>query len=760
MGLSDDAAVPDPTIASREQAQRLKVFVSYARVDSTFADRLVAALEAAGLDVLIDRRDLPLLEEWQRELLGFIRQADAVVFVISPASLQSKWCEWEVSQVTELRKRLAPILAQPVVGLRLPEAVEKINFIDFTDADRFDDGARKLASALQLDLPWIKEHTRLADRSRLWLERDRANALLLRGIELEQAERWLLSAPRAAPTSSAQMPTAGHRVFIQESRQAEQARAQDERMQLEKTRRFQRRAGFALGGVAVLLVAAAIATLWQVRETNRKESILLAGRAAQWSDKGHCDQAMRFALLALPPERALPLLWTWTAEAEAQLMRAAWGCPLLSRIALPQGGISSAALAPDGRTLLITGKDGIARLVDEATGQEIGRFAGHATGIEWGAFSPDGGRAVTAGWDGVAIVWEVATKREIARLTGHSQTIFTAVFAPDGETIVTASDDGLAMVWDAKSGELLARLAGHAGGATSASYSPDGSLIVTGGKDNVARIWDAASHRELRVLKGHTNWVTFVAFDPNGHRIVTAGHDNTARVWNAQNADEILVLKGHTDVLHAAAFSPDGRTIATGSADTSIRLWDAQAGARTGQIDGHTGAIWTVVFGAGGARLISASEDRTLRTASVSDIRTPHVLLDGDTGVTHAQFSGNGTEMVGPTSDGVVRAWDASSGVEKRASDGPLNVPAISPDGALAAVLDRRAGRSVVELVDWSTGRRISLLQLDGGDVSAVRFDHGGGRIVVVNADGTLRVFDVATGRPVSPSCGMIRRGV
>src|SRR5262249_17489848 len=98
--------------SQREGAvRRLKVFVSYARRDIDFADRVADALAHNGLDVLIDRRDLPLLERWQEELRRLIRTSDVTVAVLTPSFLQSRWCEWEVEQVTLLRKRLAPVVA-------------------------------------------------------------------------------------------------------------------------------------------------------------------------------------------------------------------------------------------------------------------------------------------------------------------------------------------------------------------------------------------------------------------------------------------------------------------------------------------------------------------------------------------------------------------------------------------------------------------------------------------------------------------------
>src|SRR5271165_572018 len=112
-------------------AKRLRVFISYSRKDLTFAERIVEALEARGLAPKIDLRDLPKLEDWRRELLGFIREADAVVFIVSKNSISSPVCGWEVQQVAYLNKRLAPIVLERVPDDHIPEAVAKINYLFF-----------------------------------------------------------------------------------------------------------------------------------------------------------------------------------------------------------------------------------------------------------------------------------------------------------------------------------------------------------------------------------------------------------------------------------------------------------------------------------------------------------------------------------------------------------------------------------------------------------------------------------------------------
>jgi hypothetical protein len=75
---------------------KTRVFISYARADMAFADRLSAALEASGYEVLIDCRNLPTLEDWRRELLVLIRKADTVIFIVSQHSIASAVCQWEV----------------------------------------------------------------------------------------------------------------------------------------------------------------------------------------------------------------------------------------------------------------------------------------------------------------------------------------------------------------------------------------------------------------------------------------------------------------------------------------------------------------------------------------------------------------------------------------------------------------------------------------------------------------------------------------
>ena len=120
--LAHDASGPassEPAGIALQQANRpsssdggkLRVFISYSRDDLKFADQLEAALNLWGFECLIDRHDISGGEDWKRRLGNLIREADTVVFVLSPSSARSPTCDWEVEEAARLNKRILPLTA-------------------------------------------------------------------------------------------------------------------------------------------------------------------------------------------------------------------------------------------------------------------------------------------------------------------------------------------------------------------------------------------------------------------------------------------------------------------------------------------------------------------------------------------------------------------------------------------------------------------------------------------------------------------------
>lgn len=186
-------------LEAQDSDNSLIVFVSYSRQDSVAADSLVLALENKGFTVTIDRRDLPFGEEWQAELQDFIVNSDAVVWMVSPASIASRWVNWELGEVQRAGKRLVPIVVKDIDRANLPETLGKIHLMPV--AGTFDEAAHLsiLAETLETDWTWLKESTRLGIAARAWANSGNGKDRLLRGKALRAAEDWAALRPNSAP---------------------------------------------------------------------------------------------------------------------------------------------------------------------------------------------------------------------------------------------------------------------------------------------------------------------------------------------------------------------------------------------------------------------------------------------------------------------------------------------------------------------------------------------------------------------------------
>src|SRR5262247_774169 len=132
---------------------KLGVFISYSRNDLKFADQLDLALGLTGYATTIDRHGISGGEDWKRRLGDLIRDADTVVFVLSPTSATSDICRWEVEEAVRLGKRILPVLCRPLDGASPPPQLLNLNYIYFYDEPKspgsgFGTGMVRLVNAL------------------------------------------------------------------------------------------------------------------------------------------------------------------------------------------------------------------------------------------------------------------------------------------------------------------------------------------------------------------------------------------------------------------------------------------------------------------------------------------------------------------------------------------------------------------------------------------------------------------------------------
>ena len=192
-----------------QQGGKLNVFISYSRKDLAFADQLRAALMAYGFGVTIDREDILGGDAWRRRLSALIRDADTVVFVLSPSSARAPMCAWEVAEFVNLGKRIIPIVCCPIEDIAPPPELAELNYIYFYSEPKFPGsgfgtGLVKLTTTLDTNPDWLREHTRYLRLAKEWEEVGKpSDRRLLSAPDIALAKAWAANRPAKAPELTA-----------------------------------------------------------------------------------------------------------------------------------------------------------------------------------------------------------------------------------------------------------------------------------------------------------------------------------------------------------------------------------------------------------------------------------------------------------------------------------------------------------------------------------------------------------------------------
>ena len=132
------------------------VFLSYSEKDRVLMDRLRQALMREGLTTWINRTDIQVGGDFETSINKGIEEASRMVYLISPDSLASKYCQQELDYARQLNKQIIPLLMRPVDLDLVSDDLRAIQFINFVNKDDEDGSAyrkdvAKLVKLLQED---------------------------------------------------------------------------------------------------------------------------------------------------------------------------------------------------------------------------------------------------------------------------------------------------------------------------------------------------------------------------------------------------------------------------------------------------------------------------------------------------------------------------------------------------------------------------------------------------------------------------------
>lgn len=192
------------------------IFLSYSEQDRAVMQKISRNLMREGYTLWTNKTDIKTGTDFAEMINRGIEEADNLVFLMSPDSLQSTYCQQELEHARKYNKRIIPLLVVPVPLEEIPPEIRAIQFIDMTDHE--DQGEyladiSKLVRVLREEAVYYEQHKILLAKALKWERQKRNPSILLRGHNLLQAEAWL----KASRGRSHHSPTPLHETFLAES---------------------------------------------------------------------------------------------------------------------------------------------------------------------------------------------------------------------------------------------------------------------------------------------------------------------------------------------------------------------------------------------------------------------------------------------------------------------------------------------------------------------------------------------------------------
>jgi WD40 repeat protein len=765
----DEVNMKDVLRAPQDSA-RSRVFLSYSRADAPFARRLLEALEGRGVQAWIDWDDIPPSAEWWKEVERAIESSEAFVFALSPSSLSSPVCQQEIGHALKHNKRLIPVVcrdADTPLTSEAGAAIGRINWIFLRTDAEFATGIDRLVDAIETDLDWVREHSRLLVRAVEWRAHDRDRSFLLQQNDLAAAFAWLERGESRDPK-----PTALQSEYVWASR-TEAAR---------RRRRLMVGTSVAAG---LILIAGGIAG-WQalVSQTRAAEALSrrLAAQVTRAFDEDNWDLGLLLGIHATASSDTVEARQALFAGLERlRGVRMLFPEPLAadSRVALSPDGAFVAGLEctregandedPCGRAEL--------RVYRTADGTRAQQFSDLGVdSVTAMAFDPEAKRlAVAFGGTSprvtfVSMAAGAAASTQDLTLGPQDGDVTQLAFASLTELVALSGDAGL-MTWRIGASESQRTpLSG------SALRTPAGRALVLAGLDS--ELGGAVLKTAGGGIGGEFQEPSFVALDGTRQRAI--GVSCAVMASGRHCAGELRLfdmLTGRTigaaatdtstlDPMLAVAMSPDGTWAVTGGCGQNttqeacafgqLRFWQVGEDGlepRGPAIRTYGGQVRQLAMSSDGRTIVSVSDSGRATVWRVdADLLTstdalPSVVEDAvDDPATKGKQPGSNPCDASPAFDSIVNHVIAVVGASKPVCDALANDarPLSWTGNALAiATCSKNGNDSCAEgtVALWSVGE--GRLRRDrsftaAGEITAIASNGPDGRVAIARCRSPL----------------------
>ncbi len=308
--------------------------------------------------------------------------------------------------------------------------------------------------------------------------------------------------------------------------------------------------------------------------------------------------------------------------------------------------------------------------------------------------APDGRTVVSCGSEGMAKVWETESRRLLRTHRGGEEAINALAMTADGRWVATGGQVSRIQVWSPETGEVVAEFPKPGPPESivaSMSFSPDGELLAYGGQQCGVGILSVSRKKTVTRLDPACELIIRVRFDPAGARlaatcsdhcvgIICGGKDCRSKgdhavgsmfLWEPPYSAPPAHLPGHHGGSYLLDFTRDGSSLVSTGSDKHIRVWDVEK--RSERLAIKVGDDFL------GMTLAISPDGKTIAWVEETDPRDrdrqwDSILLRDVEGeearsvptehhfISFLEFTPDGGKLVVGSYDGTLEIWDAEEG--------------------------------------------------------------------------------------------------
>ena len=744
------------------------VFVGFMPQDRELVARVRRELEESGRIVAwSDWDQVPPGPAYLEEIYKSIEGADALLIVLSPESAGFHLVQVAVKHALAGGKRVIPVVARDLGDTPVPDELKPLNWIFFRPGDDFRRAVRVLGDAIESELYWVRMHTRLLVRATDWDHRNRDPDLLLRGNDLDEADRWLAQdlINRQAQVTPLQ------RQYVRESFKY-------------RSRRDKRRQIGAIAGLLVAILVLSLVTwayldrtrnLKKLEETSGKLQALIekmwetstelrVSKLAAESRAIVDSQPQRGLLLAMeaiermemlektrPNERHPNVAAVYSAMHRALTANDGIGLPGLG------SPITAVAIHPEAGTLAVCDAAGNLQLWDVKKGLPRAKVGDQGENrpsihrdilgaVRLATFSPDGRWLITAGTRGDT-GQGAAQRDKTATLEGSTDRIDELVrlwhwgsggfnpkdrleldpqgpisdlqVSPDGRWLAVLSYPGRGRLYDLQAPDPvshpvvlhthlkdLPQVKDLPQDVAAIAFAPDSRLMAVTGQRGLVVIWDL--DRPRPAIVDHVV-LRRTGQGASGHAAGPGGTPERSHLTVAESTEE-----GDVELALVRAFTPDGDLVVTHGLSGDIMIVGRQGeGAQSHwkvhhQVS-HGGPISVLTVSADSRWLVTGGQDCTVHVWNLREkdwFRRNVVLRDHTGPITQMAVSQDQRWLFTAGMDYLVNRYDLNM-VAGSSYARPNTIR--GADGPITSLAIDPSGRLLATAGQGGTGRFIKL---------------------------------------------------